>query len=77
MLRCNYLPVDFGLIYTVPLPKVSDYRTKSMSYSDFRGSSISSIISKVFEHCILDRYDCYFCSNDYQFDFKKASVASN
>jgi len=36
MLRCSYLPVDFGLSYTVFLPEVSDYRTKSMSYSDFQ-----------------------------------------
>jgi len=72
MLRCSYLPVDIGLSYTVPLPKVSDYHTKSMSYSDFRGIAIRSIISKVLEHCILDRYDCYFSSN--QFGFKKASA---
>jgi len=71
MLRFNYKPVDFGLSYTVPLPKVSDYRTKSMSYSDFCGIAINSIISKVFEHCILDRYDCYFSSNKNQFGFKK------
>jgi len=37
MLRFSYLPVNFGLSYTVLLPKVSDYRTKYMSYSDFRG----------------------------------------
>jgi len=60
MLRCSYLPVDFGHTYTVPLPKVSDYQTKSMSYSDFRGIAISSFISKVFEHCILNRCDCFF-----------------
>jgi len=64
MLCCSYLPVDFSLSYTVPLPIVSDYRTKSMSYSDFRCIAISSIILKVFKHCILDRYDCYFSSND-------------
>jgi len=75
MQSCSYLPVDFGLSYTVPLPKVSDYRTNSMSYSDFRGIAISLIISKVFEHCILDRYDCYFSSNDNQFGFKKATAA--
>jgi len=50
---------------------VRDYRTKSKSYFDFRGIAIRSIISKVFEHCILDRYDCYFSSNDNQFGFKK------
>jgi len=75
MLRCNYLHVDFGPSYTVPLPNVSDYRTKSISYSDFRGIAISSIISKIFEQCILDRYGCYFSSNDDKFGFKKASAA--
>ena len=28
--------------------------SKSVSVNDFRGISISSVISKVFEHCILD-----------------------
>jgi len=42
-----------------------------MSYSDFRVIAMSSIISTVFEHCILDRYDCYFSSNDNQFGLKK------
>jgi len=55
MLRCSYLTIDFSFSYTVPL--VSDSRTKSMSYSDFRGIATSLIISKIFEHCILDRYD--------------------
>jgi len=59
-----YLPTDFGVSYTVPLPKVNDFRTKSMSRSDFRGIAMSSIISKVFEYCILDRYYCYSISND-------------
>jgi len=76
MLRCSYLPVDFVLSYTVPLPKVSDYRTKSMSYSDFRGIATSSIISIIIEHCILDHYDCYFSSNDNQFGFKKGNGCS-
>jgi len=36
MLRCAYMPTDFGLSYTVPLPKLSCH-TKSMTCSDFRG----------------------------------------
>jgi len=71
MLRCSYLPVEFGLSYTAPLPIVSGYRTKSQSYSDFCDIAISSIISKVFEHCILFRYDCYFRRNANQFGFKR------
>ena len=71
MLRCSYLPVYFGLSYTVPLPKLINYRCKSVSCSDFRGIAISSIFSNLLEHRILDRYECYFSSNDNQFGCKK------
>jgi Reverse transcriptase (RNA-dependent DNA polymerase) len=42
-----------------------------MTCDDFRGFAISSILSKVFEHCILDRFSNYFSTNDNQFGFKK------
>ena len=38
---------------------------------DFRGISISPVISKILEHCILDRYKNFFISSDNQFGFKK------
>jgi len=55
----------------VPIPKIKDTRVKSMSCNDFRGIAISPIISKVFEHCVLDRFPTYFNSCDAQFGFKK------
>ena len=77
MLRCAYLPRDFGQSYTVPLSKVNDCRTKSVSCSDFRGIAISCILSKVFEHCILERFNNFFSSNDNQFGFKKSVGCSH
>ncbi|MFM2332659.1 MAG: hypothetical protein RIQ74_1491, partial [Pseudomonadota bacterium] len=71
MVLCGHIPAEFGLSYTVPLPKIADCRTKSMSCSDFRGIAISSILSKVFEYCILDRYKKFLTSSDHQFGFKK------
>ena len=35
-------------------------RGKSLSCDDFRGIAISPIISKIFEHCILDRFQTFF-----------------
>jgi hypothetical protein len=61
----------FCVGYTVPLPKVKDCRTAAMTCEDFRGIAISSILSKVFEHCILDRFRNYFSTNNNQFGFKK------
>jgi len=46
---------------------------KSVTVNDFRGRiSISPVISKVFEHCILDRYNNLFTCSDNQFGFKNS-----
>ena len=39
--------------------------------NDFRGIAISSVVTKVFEHCILDKFKSYFSTEDNQFGFKK------
>jgi len=55
----------------VPLVKVNDC-TKNLFVNDFRGISISSVISKIFEHCILRHFSKYLVSSDNQFGVKKA-----
>ena len=44
---------------------------------DFPGVSISPVISKVFQHCILDRFGSFFVSHDIQFGFKKYIGCAN
>ena len=44
---------------------------------DFRGISISPILSKVFEHCVLNRFDKFFCTSSNQYGFKKGVSCSN
>ena len=62
----------------MPLLKNSNSAySKSITVNDFRGISISPVISKVFEHCILDRYARYFCTSDNQFGFKKEHGCSH
>ena len=57
MMDIGHVPECFGQSYTVPIPKAScNVRSKSVTVNDFRGISISPVISKVLEHCILDRY---------------------
>ena len=58
MMEAGMVPLSFGCSYTVPLIKV-DVHAKNLTASDFRGISISSVISKVFEHCIVQRYKHY------------------
>jgi hypothetical protein len=71
------VPTGFGLSYTVPLPKSDDARGKPLSVEDFRGISISPILSKIFEHCILDRFKSFFVTSDNQFGFKKGLSCSH
>ena len=71
MVNYCYVPVGFRNSYTVPLVKRKDYMAKRLSCDDFRGIAISSILSKCFEYCLLEKYSNYFVSEDNQFGFKK------
>ena len=64
--------------YIVPLLKGNTGNmSKSLTASDFRGISISSVFSKVIENCILQRYKHIFISSDKQFGCKKLSGCSH
>ena len=45
--------------------------SKSLTAADFRGISISPVVLKTFENCILQRYKNFFVTSDSQFGFKK------
>ena len=77
ILLTGHVPYEFGHSYTVPLLKSHDSRVKSVTTDDFRGISISPIVSKVFEHCVLNRFDKFFCTSINQFGFKKGVSCSN
>ncbi len=77
IIRCHHVPHGFCLSYTVPIPKTKDARYKAMTCDDFRGIAISSISSKVFEHCILYKFESFLSTNDNQFGFKKSIGCSH
>jgi hypothetical protein len=58
------VPTHFNHSYTVPIPKVKDPRSKPLTADDFRGIAVSPIISKVFEHCVINRLSNFFHNND-------------
>jgi hypothetical protein len=63
------VPDQFCHSYTVPLLKCSS--NSKLTVDDYRGISISPVISKAFEHCILSKFGTYFITSDNQFGFKK------
>jgi len=54
----------------VPIPKC-DGRTRALSVDDFRGISISPVISKLFEMTVFERFSNFFETSDHQYGFKK------
>jgi len=72
MMNVGNVPRSFGLSYTVSILKNNNsIYCKPVTVDDFRAISISPVIFKVFEHCILDRFGEFFVSCDNQSGFKK------
>jgi len=67
----SFVPDGFRYSYILPIPKIKDKYSKSLICDDFRAIAISQILSKVFEYCILKRYETFLVSSDNQFGFKK------
>ena len=47
-----------------------------MTLNDFRGIAISPIISKIFEYCVIDRFEEFLGAADNQFGFRKGLSCS-
>jgi len=67
ILRHAYVPSGFCSGIVIPLPK--DKSGDIMDSNNYRGITLSSNISKMFELCLLDRYSCHLMSSDLQFGF--------
>ena len=75
ILRHSYVLNGFCSGIVIPLPK--DKSGDLVDSNNYRGITLSSNISKLFELCLLDRYSCYLMSSDLQFSFKKKLGCSN
>ena len=69
ILYTGYVPSDFGKGIMVPIPK-SQQANKANSIENFRGITLSPIVSKIFEHCLLELMNEYLFTSDNQFGFK-------
>jgi len=71
----GYVPDRFGRGITVPV--VKDRLGDLSCASNFRPITLSPIISKIFEYCILHKYEHLLQSDDLQLGFKKNSSCSH
>jgi len=67
----GFVPNSFGLGITVPVVK---NKLGDLSCADnYRAITLSPVISKVFEYCVLHKFEGFLWSNQLQFGFKKNS----
>ena len=64
----QYVPDAFGLGLSFPIPKDP---TMGGKFEGYRGITISPLISKIFEYCLLHKLNIYLKTSDRQFGFKK------
>lgn len=69
MMVKSYVPKQFGSGIIVTIQKDTSIKGVQ-SPENFRGITLSPLIAKIFEHCILFLYGKSFTSNDRQFGFK-------
>ena len=50
--------------------------SKTLTCDDFRGIALSPVLSKVFEHCMLDRFGSFLNTSDNKFGFKQLKGCS-
>jgi len=64
----SYVPSEFGIGITIPLLK--DNNSDGANMDNYRAITISPVLSKIFENCLLSRFSSYFVTSDLQCGFK-------
>ena len=72
VLLCSYIPGGFRHSYIVSIPTSKQCVGKALTCDDFRGIAVSPILSKVFEHCILKRFEPLFVTSKISSVLRKA-----
>jgi len=71
----RYVPDDFGVGVVVPV--VKDQCADLCSVDNYRPVTLSVVVSKVFEYCLLQKYGDMLYSDNMQFGFKKHSSCAH
>ena len=68
MLLLKYVPNSFGSGLTIPIPK-GDGKRHFDKLEDYRGITISSVLSKIFEMFLLAHLKPYLVTSERQYGF--------
>ncbi len=70
MILIEYVPDAFGISILVPIPKAGKSQN---SVGGYRGISLTPVISKVFEQCLMAKFHSFLKTSDRQFGFKSGT----
>ena len=73
MLQYGIVPDIFceGVI----IPILKDNNGDHSDINNYRGKTLSSSVSKLFEKCLLDKYFDVFCTSPLQFGFQEKKIS--
>jgi len=69
MIQHSFVPDDFGIGVIIPI--IKDRLGDTSDVTNYRGITLSPVVSKLFEYCAMEKYYEYFPTNDLQFGFKE------
>jgi len=69
IIKHGYVPAEFGIGVVIPLLKDASLDPTNMD--NYRGITLSPVLSKIFENCLLLCFSDYFFTSDLQFGFKR------
>jgi len=70
MLHFEVVPNVFGESLSFQIPKTTKSAFPKNS-CDYRGISISPIVSKIYEYCLIDKFGAFLWTSPQQFGFKE------
>ena len=75
MMSHSFVPMQFRFGTLIPI--IKDKNGNISDTSNYRGITISPMISKVFEHVLRDKFSQHLTSSSYQFGFKKKTSTNH
>jgi len=67
MILCSFVSDDFGIGVIIPI--IKDRLRDTSDVTNYRGITLSAVISKLFEYCAMEKYYEFFPISDLQFGF--------
>jgi len=75
ILKTGYVPNDFGKGVVIPI--IKDKTGNPSVVDNYRPITLSPVISKVFEHCLITVFSTFISSSNLQFGFKPGLSCSD